>query len=203
MAFFVAIHQQAKPERVGDLLAVIRANLDAVLQLHPGRRSTQVYQLLDRPEQILSLATWESQSAFDVFRQSPSFVTAAESWSVSIQVEELEQPRRLDHMARRSRVLGCAIFTSPPERAADVEAYLLDERHLEIDRAAGLASHAVYRSRARPGRILSTHSWESLTDLEGFRVSDTPRVLNGLVAFGATMERFTGVLAAEYSAFAR
>jgi len=201
MAFFVAIHQEAWPDRLEQLLSTIREHLAASLRVHPGRRSTRVFQRLGRPTQLLALGLWDTQAAFEQFRSSRTFVETIAVCGPPPRVEVLDQLRFFERMEHRAAVMACSTLTAPPANAAAVEATLLGEQHRAVERVEGLVCREVYRARDTAGHILLVHSWRSLADLERFRVGESVRGAAALQELGATTERFTGALAAEFSAF--
>jgi heme-degrading monooxygenase HmoA len=201
MAFFVAIHQEAWPERVNELLATIRANLEASPSLHPGRRSTRVFQRLGRPTQFLSLGLWDSQAAFEEFRRSQVFVETGAVCGPPPRIEPLEQLRFFERMEHRATVMACSTVTAPPESAADVERVLLSEEHRAVEQVPGLVCREVYREQATAGHILLVHTWRSMADLDRFRAAEAVQGEATMSQLGASTERFTGSVAAEFSAF--
>jgi hypothetical protein len=85
----------------------------------------------------------------------------------------------------------------------EVEELLLSADHEQIARADGLVGREVYRSRASRGRFLLLHRWRSLQDLDRFRAAGSLEGAAVLASLGASTTRFTGALAAEYSAYER
>jgi heme-degrading monooxygenase HmoA len=201
MPFFVAIHQEAWPERLESLLATIRGNLAASRILHPGRQGTRLFQRIGQPTHLLSISEWDAEEHFERFRHSAVFVETNAVSGPSLRIEPLERLRLLQRMDRRAVVVACATVTAPPERAAEVEAVLLSEEHRAVERADGLIFREVFRSRAVVGHLLLVHGWASLAHLDRFRASESLRGEAALLQLGATTERFTGEIAAEYSSF--
>ena len=201
MVYFVAIHQEAWPDRVEELLDTIRANLAASATLHPSRRSTRVFQRLGRPTQLLSLGLWDSEAAFEEFRRSAIFVETSSRCGPPPRIEPLTQLRFFERMEHRASVMACSTLTTSPERAAAVESVLLGEQHRVVEQVPGLVCREVCREQASAGHILLVHHWQSMADLDRFRASEALRGEATLQQLGATTERFTGLLAAEFSGF--
>jgi quinol monooxygenase YgiN len=201
MAFFVAIHQEAWPDRLEQLLSAIRDNLATSTRAHPGRRSTRVFQQLGCPTQLLALGLWNDQAAFERFRRSQDFVEAVATCGPPPIIEPLEQLRLFERMEHRAAVMACSTLTAPPDQAAAVEAVLLSEQHRAVERVEGLVCREVYRARDTAGHMLLVHTWRSLADLDRFRAGEALRGEAALQQLGATTERFTGTLAAEFSSF--
>jgi heme-degrading monooxygenase HmoA len=201
MAFFVAIHQEAWPDRLDQLLGTIRETLAASPPMHPGRRSTRVFQRLGRPTQLLSLGLWDSGVSFEAFKQSRIFVETGAVCGSPPKIEPLEQLRSFERMEHRASVMACSTVTAPAERATAVEAVLLSEQHRAVERVEGLVCREVYRASDAIGHILLVHTWRSLADLNRFRAREALSGEARLQQLGAVTERFTGSLAAEFSAF--
>ena len=201
MAFYVAIHQEAWPERVDDLLATVRANLEASPQLHPGRRSTRVFQRMGQPTHLLSLALWDSQAAFEQFSRSAVFVETGTRCGPPPRIEPLEQLRFFERIEHRATVMACSTLTAPPERAGDVEAILLSERYRAVERVPGLVCREVYREQERAGHLLLVHTWRSMADLDRFRATEALQGEARFQELDTSTERFTGSLAAEFTVF--
>lgn len=201
MAFFVAIHQQVWPDRLGELLATIKANLATSRTLQPGRRTTRVFQGLGDPMQLLVLSEWVSEDAFEVFRCSSSFADLTAASGPPPRIEPLEPIRRFERFEQRLGIVACSTITATPGNTSRVQEYLLGDAHREVKGAEGLVLRYVFRSRAQVGRLVLVHGWRSLADLERFRARYSAR--SELARFGATTDRFTGALAAEFSIHSR
>jgi quinol monooxygenase YgiN len=199
VAHFVAIHQEAWPTRLSELLATIRQSLALAPTLHPGRRTTRLFQRLGRPTQLVAVSEWSDEGAFDQFRRWPVFVKTVAVCGPPPRIEPLVALRRFERMEQRSVVASCVTITTSAEREADVRDYLLREAHQRVTSQHGLVSREVYQSRVVPGRFLIVRGWSSLADLERFRATDAPEVYEGHRRLGTTVERFTGALAAELS----
>jgi quinol monooxygenase YgiN len=201
MAFFVAIHQQAWPDHLDALLVTIKRSLTAARTLHPGRRSTRVFQRLDDPTQLLALSEWASKDAFEQFRQWPTFADTIAVSGPPPRIELLEPLRRFERIEQRVGVVACSMITASAEDTAVVQEYLLEDAHREVKSADGLIRRELFRSRTHVGQLLLVHSWRSLADLERFRARYSAQA--ELARLGATVERFTGMLTTEFSVYAR
>jgi quinol monooxygenase YgiN len=197
MVYFVAIHQRAWPDRLDELLATIRQTLAGGSSLHPGRRSTRLFQSLDEPEQLIALSEWTSEDAFEQFRHWPVFVDTIATTGPPPRIEPLSPLLRFERMDRRATVVACSRITAPPPAAGAVLDYLLGEARREVTNAYGLVRRELYRSRVETGDLLLVHGWRSFADLEQFRARYSAQT--ELKRLGATAERFTGTVAAEFS----
>jgi heme-degrading monooxygenase HmoA len=203
VAHFVAIHQEAWPDRLGDLLGMIRHCLASAPMLHPGRRTTRLFQRLERPTQLVSVSEWSDEPAFERFRRWPVFARAISVCGPPPRIEPLVPLRRFERMEQRSALASCVTITASPECEAVVREYLLREAHRHVTSQHGLVSRELYQSREIPGRFLVVRSWTSLADLERFRATEAPALYDAHRRLGTTVERFTGALAAEFSIFDR
>lgn len=199
MVFVVAIHLEAQPERLDDLLRTVRASLSAARTLQPDRRSTRLFQRLGAPTSLLEVGEWTTEEGFDQFQRGSIFAETVAACDPAPEVERLERLRHFERMDQRVAVAACATVTVDPTRAQSVESMLLSEAHQQIARADGLVWREIYRSHSAVGRLLVLHGWRSLHDLERFRERGSQRGEAALAALGATTTRFTGTIAAELS----
>lgn len=198
MPFFVAIYQEAWPNRVQELLAAIRGSFDA-RGLNPGRRNARVFQRLNEQTRLLAVAEWESQAAYESLRQSPDFVRITATCGPPPTIEYLERLHLFSRVNERPAVVACATVDAAAGRVADVEAFLRGPSQREVVSSPGLVARELYRSTGALTRVLSVHSWRSLADLERFRTTVEPRLESALQGLGATVSRFTGEIAVEYA----
>jgi quinol monooxygenase YgiN len=199
MVFFTAIYQEARPDRLEGLLGTIRQSLAGARTLHPGRRTTRLFQRIGQPTQLVSISEWSDEDAFEQFRSWPVFVEAATAAGPIPRIEPLQPLRRFERMDRRAALASCVTITAPAATADAVQELLLGEMHAPVKSMSGLVSREVYRLRALPSRFLIVRSWTSLADLDRFRAVDVPQLDRIHGQLGATVERFTGALAAEFS----
>jgi quinol monooxygenase YgiN len=202
VAHFVAIHQEAWPNRLGELLTTIRQSLALAPTLHPGRRTTRLFQRLGRPTQFVAVSEWSDAQAFDQFRTWPVFVQTVAVCGPPPKIEPLIALRRFERMERRSAVASCVTVTAAPHQEAAVRDYLLRDAHQRVSSQHGLVSRELYESRVTPGRFLVLRGWSSLADLERFRATDAAELYESHRRLGSSIERFTGALAAELSLLA-
>ena len=73
MAFFVAIHREVWPDRLGEFLATVKVGLATSRTLQPGRRTTRVFQHLGEPTRLLVLSEWDREDAFDACSANHAF----------------------------------------------------------------------------------------------------------------------------------
>jgi quinol monooxygenase YgiN len=199
VAHFVAIHQEAWPDRLGELLTTIRQSLAQAPTLHPGRRTTRLFQRLGRPTQLVAVSEWSDEHDFDQFRRWPVFVQTVAVCGPPPRIEPLVALRRFERMERRSAVASCITVTASPEQEAVVRDFLLRDAHQRVMSQHGLVSRELYQSRETPGRFLVVRGWSSLADLERFRATEAAELYERHRRLGSSVERFTGALAAELS----
>jgi hypothetical protein len=99
-------------------------------------------------------------------------------------------------------VVTRAIITVPVEKAADVEGYLRGPAQQSMVSTAGFVFRELYRgySDDQPTvRLLRAHGWRSLSDMDRFRRADVSQYDTTLNMLGATVERFAGQIADQFS----
>jgi heme-degrading monooxygenase HmoA len=203
VAYFVAIHQEAWPDRVGELLSAIRHSLASASALHPGRRTTRLFQRLGRPTQLVSVSEWRDEAAFEELRQSAQFVKTNVVCGPPPRIDPLVPLRRFERMEQRIAVASCVSVTASVEQLAAVRAYMLRDADWSIATQTGLISREVYQVRDEPRRFLIVRGWSSMADLERFRRAEAAEHDEVHRRLGSNVERFTGSLAAELSVFDR
>jgi quinol monooxygenase YgiN len=77
---------------------------------------------------------------------------------------------------------------------------LVGQVRTEMLALPGLVVFDVYRTLKQPPCFVVLHRWRQRADLERFLQVTAPRLSQQLVEVGATVERFTGILAAELPA---
>ena len=198
MPFFVATYQEAWPNHVQQLLATIRGSF-AARSSHPGRRNARVFQRLNEPTQLLAITEWESQAAHESLRQSPEFVQMTTACGPAPTFEYLERLHLFHRMNQRTAVVACTTVEAPDEVLPEVEAFLRGPAQRELVSTTSVVTRELYRSIETGRRFLAVTSWRSIADLERFRANTAQRMEQELTATGATLARFTGEIAVEYS----
>jgi quinol monooxygenase YgiN len=202
MPYFVAIQRRAWPDRLHDLLAAIRRSFAASRTAAPGRHAARVFQRLNEPTTLLSLAECDSQAAFEAYQASPTFAGTTDEIGPPPVIEPLRRLYLFERMNERAVVIACATLTVPGEHEDAALEYLMGPAQLSMVSTPGLVCRELYRGSAddRPAsRFLVVHGWRSIADLDRFRSGDVTRFEDTLATWGATMERFTGEVAIEYS----
>jgi quinol monooxygenase YgiN len=199
VAFFVAVHQQVRPEHLDEVLVTMRGDFATSQRLHPGRRSTRVFQRLNYPTHLLAVGEWDSQDAYEMLKRTPHYRAVTVEADPPARIEYLKRIRIFARMAARPAIAGCVMLAVSSEHADTLERFLLDEVRWGVESAPGLISHEVYRVCQEPGRLLVVHSWRSLDDLESFRSTDRKRYDATLAELGVSTERLTGIVAAQFS----
>jgi len=199
VAYFVAMFQEAWPNRLDQLLETIRQSLASAPSLHPGRRTTRLFQRLGQSTQLLSVSEWTDERAFEQYRDWSVFVGTRAQTGPPPRIEPLVPLRRFERMEQRVALASCVTVTAPPESVASLRDFLLRDAHDSVKTVPGLVSREVYGVRHTPGQFLVVRSWTSLADLERFRATDAADLDRTHVRLGARIDRFTGALAAELS----
>lgn len=205
MPFYVAIYQQAWPEQLPQLLAAIKSSFAASRTATPGRQTARVFQRLNEPTTLLSVGEWDSQAAYEAHRSSPAFEQTMAVSGPPPDIEYLQRLHLFERMNERAVVVACVTILAPRESLAQIEEFLRGPAQLNMVATPGIVSRELYRGQAGQPvvRLLVVHGWRSLTDLERFRRADAPHFEGTLRSWGATVERFTGEIAAEYSRLER
>ena len=205
MPFFVAIYQQAWPEHLSRLLTAIKSNFAASRTAAPGRQTARVFQRLNEPTTLLSVGEWDSQASYEAHQTSSAFRQTVSETGPPPTVEYLQRLHLFERMNERAVVFACVTILAPVDHLSAVEEFLRGPAQLNMIATPGIVSRELYRgSTDRPTvRLLVVHGWRSISDLERFRRADAPQFEGALRGWGATVERFTGEIAAEFSRLER
>ena len=199
LPFFVAVHQDVRPELLDQVLATMRGYFAQSYRAHPGRRSSRIFQRLGEPTSLVAVAEWDSERDFEKLRQTASYQQVTEQADPAARIETLTLLRSFVRMLRQPAYVACIRFTAPPENAEALEAVILGKVRRDVEASEGLLGHEVFRVGVRPGQLLIVHSWASLDDLEQFRARTRPRHRVLIQGLGTVTERFTGTIAVQYS----
>jgi len=197
--FFVAVYQEVSSDRLDEILATMRGDFATSRRMHPGRRTTRVFQRLNYPTHLLALGEWDSQADYERLRRTEAYQRVTERADPPASIEYLTRLRHFARLAVPPAIVGCVTIAAPPERAAAVEAFILDDVRHVVEGAPGLAAHEAYRVGEEGGRLLVVHGWRSIEDLERFRAGEPERYEARLRELGASTDRLTGVVAEQYS----
>ncbi|MFN8634166.1 MAG: antibiotic biosynthesis monooxygenase [Chloroflexota bacterium] len=199
MPCFVAIHHQARPNRLDDLLAALRNDFATSPTQQPGRKFARLFQHVRDPQRLLSMEEWQSQEEMERHAQFPSYANAVSEAGLPPRTELLERLQHYRHMPHRPTALACTTLDTPMQRAADVESFICDDERRDALVAAGLVIRAVYRVIGSPGRLLVLHGWRAMDDLERYFGTSARGLAEMLADTGASIDQFAGQVAAEFS----
>jgi quinol monooxygenase YgiN len=195
---FVSVHQYVPPDRLSRVLATIRQDFATSRRVHPGRRSSRIFQHLDLP-QILAIGEWASAADYQRLYQSPGYRATSVASDPPARIELLSRLAYLARMHLRPSVAGAAIITAPPETSDHVVAAITTDFRREMVAEPGIVTHEIYQAQDNRCRLLVLHTWESIDALGQLRAGLSRRHEAELARLGATFERFVGWMAAEYS----
>lgn len=195
MSVAVLVRAHVQPERVDTLIAALRERMESDGGSQRGRLRERVFQRIGSPGEFLSLSQWTALGSDTGPTACTDLIRAA-----SVEPPATRRLTRLltfERPLQRTEVTACAIIVPTRGDSSTVRERVVQDRR-ELRDAPGLISHEIYVTTERPTLYLSVHSWRRLTDLQRFR--DEAGALNEtrLAEVGATLERFTGALVAEY-----
>lgn len=199
MPFFVAVYQDVRPELLDDALATMRGDFATSYRAHPGRRSSRIFQGLERPTSLIAIAEWDSERDFDRLRLTPEYQRVTVQADPPARIESLTRLRSFARMSRQPAYIACIRFVAPPEHAEALESVILTDIRYDVEASDGLVSHDVFRVGMQPGQLLIVHGWTSLDALEQFRTLTRPRHRELIEGLGVATDRFTGTIAVQYT----
>lgn len=199
MPFFVVVDQEFSPEALNRTLATIQVDFATSRALHPGRRHTRIFQRLNQPNHLLTIGEWEHQADYERLRESSRYRELVVCASPPARIATLKRLRYFARMSTRPSIVACVTMTAPRHAAETLHANVLRSTYPRIVQSPGLLTHEVYQVGTSPGSLLVVHGWRTLGDLERFRAGDGPGYGAVLAELGATVTRFTGAVAAQFS----
>lgn len=198
MPFFVAIRHQARQHQRETLLAFIREDFAASARA-ARRKFARLFQHVERPDILMAFEEWQEREDFEAHLRSPGYREALDACGLPPQPMPLERLQYYRHMPRPPTALTCTLLASAPEDAATIEAYVCEHERQRSLAASGLVLRAVYRVSEPARQLVLLHGWQTIEDLTRYAATDEPAATRALVEAGATLDRFTGQIAAEYS----
>jgi quinol monooxygenase YgiN len=199
MPYFVAVQYQARPDRLDDLLALIRRDLAVSTAAYPGRRFARVFRQDGDRSRLLGIEEWQQERDFQRHAKTPAYAEALTGCSEPPTVSTLERLQHYRHMPHQPTTLSCAILMAPPDRAEEVKRFICDEQSRDALVADGLVIRAVYRLNGETGRLLVLHGWRTRDDLLAFDATGERAATDVRAPTGTQFELFTGELVARYS----
>jgi quinol monooxygenase YgiN len=199
MPYFVAVHSEAEPDHVDDLIGLIRHDFALSAAAHPSRRFARVFQHHQEPWRLLGIEEWQEQGEFEQHLGASDVAAALAACGAPPRASPLERLQHYRHMPHQPTALACTTIAAPTDRADEVERFICDDERRDALVAGGLAIRAVYRLDGRVGHLLVLHGWRTRADLDTYVASSGRSVITRLAEIGATVERFTGEMIAQYS----
>jgi quinol monooxygenase YgiN len=199
MPFFVVVQYRARPDRVDDLLSLIRHDLATSATAYPGRRFARIFQHVQEPTRLLEIEEWQQADDFRRHVEAPNRTELLGACAVPPRTSALERLQHYRHMPHQPTALSCAIISAAPDHADDIERFICDEQRREALVADGLVLRAVYRLDGVAGQLLVLHAWRTRADLDAYDATGERMHVGVLAHAGATTELFTGEIVAQYS----
>jgi quinol monooxygenase YgiN len=197
MPLFVVSRLPVDPARLSGVLALIRAEFERA-QRRPGRLQARVFQRVGSPGDLLGVVEWDRQESYDAFRRSPTYRAILDGLAAPAHTRFCARLHLFERPLHHTEVSACAIIAPGVASPTVVEQIVLKQGRTEVIPSPGLICHEVYRTLKRPPEYIVVHRWQRLADLERFRQHTSPGLQRSLDELGATLERFTGHLVAEY-----
>ena len=197
MSVAVLVQARIKPERLAAVLAVVTQRVESANQVSRGRLRERIFQRLGAEGDLLSFSQWASTEAFGVSSTTLNPTFLADVALEPPQVHRLVRLLTFERPLQRAAVTACALIGPTRGDSRAVRERVVHDRR-EIRSARGLLSHEIYVTPGPPVVYLSIHSWRHLADLHQFREEGGRLNEQSLAEVGATLERFTGALVAEY-----
>jgi quinol monooxygenase YgiN len=200
MSFLVVVRMQARSERLADVLALVQREFGRPPSQRIGRRRGRLFQRLTTPTDLLEFSEWDSQEAYGLDRSSATHRAVLDSLEGASHARYCGRLVSFERALERSEVTTAILIDCPPAAGPRIEGFMLGEGRKALRDSVGLVSYEIYRTHKRPPSYIVVHQWRLLADLERFRVEAGTGHEAVLVDLGATIERFTGRLTAEYPA---
>ena len=197
MSISVLIQARLKPEHVCTVLTALKEQLGTTAHSSPGRLRERIFQRLGSPGELISLSHWKTAEQFQAASPALSGAAVVGAIHEPIRTHHLIRLLSFERPLRRADVTACALILPTRGDSPAVRERVVQDR-VDLHDAPGLISHEVYVTTEQPMMYVSLHSWRHLSDLQRFRTEAGPLNEQRLAEVGATLERFTGGLVAEY-----
>jgi heme-degrading monooxygenase HmoA len=198
MPFHVVVRMQAQAERLAEVLALVQREFSRSPTQGIGRRRGRLFQRLDAPTDLIGIIEWENQQRYDAYRSSATHRAILDGLAGASHARYCQRLFSFERVMQRAEVAACALIEGPASEHARMQAFVTEEGRAELLASPGLIGHEVYRAHKGPSGYIVVHQWRTLADLERFRSEKSVRHEAVLAELGATIERFTGHLTAEY-----
>lgn len=201
MSIAVLIHARIHPERVAAVLSALRDRIEP--QTGPssahlaGRLRERIFQRLGSDSELLSLGQWQSKQALATAPPTLSGDAVGSAALEPLRVHRLARLLTFERPMQRADVTACALIVPQAGDSPIIRERVVQDRQ-ELRDAPGLVSHEIYVTTGPAVTYVSVHSWRQLSDLQRFREEAGIFNEQRLAEVGATLDRFTGALVAEY-----
>lgn len=195
----VAVLMQARidPRCLSAVLEALKDRIEPAAQHASGRLRERIFQRLGSNGDLLSLSQWETAEAFVAASKTLSAEVVRDALTAPTQTHYLTRLLTFERPLQRSEVTAGALIVPTHGDSPAVRERVVHDR-AEFRDAPGLVSHEVYVTTDPPITYLSIHSWRLTSDLQRFRSETGALNERRLAEVGATLDRFTGALVAEY-----
>src|SRR4051812_22210307 len=123
MPFIVAVHYEARPDRVEALLALIRNDFALSASQQPSRRFARLFQRRHEAWRMLAVEEWQAQVDFERHAAVPDYAEALASCGSPPRLDALERLQHYRHLPHPLTALSYATITVPLDRAGDAESF--------------------------------------------------------------------------------
>jgi heme-degrading monooxygenase HmoA len=199
MPLFVVSRLQVDPSQLAEVLALIRGEFARDLR-RPGRRQARVFQRLGSPTDLLGLVEWDGEESYDAYRRSSTHRALLNGLSAPAHTRSCARLSLFEYFLQPTAVSACAIITPGLAPSTVIEEVIRQQGQADVIPSPGLVGHELYRTLEHPPIYVVMHRWRDFADLDRFRRDISPRLQRTLADLGATLERFTGQLVAEFPA---
>ncbi|MCC6175992.1 MAG: hypothetical protein IT305_11855 [Chloroflexi bacterium] len=196
MSIIVTARRQPPPDQLERAIDAFRQSWGE----GPGRarRTARVFARLGESTDLLGVGEWDSVEDYEAHRRSPRFADAAAALDGLAHVRYFERLTAFERVLEPVGVVACALIDARPDTAGPVEAFARGQGRDEMLAVPGLRFHLVGRDLTDSFRFLVVHGWRDLADLEAFRRGISGEHQAIFASFGATIERFTATIVAEF-----
>lgn len=201
MTIAVLIHARIQHERVAEVLSALRDRIELETETSPGqptgRLRERIFQRLGSDGELLSLGQWQSDQALTAAPPTLNADSVGNAAVEPVRIQRLVRLLAFERPMQRAEVTACALIVPKAGDSPIVRERVVQDRQ-ELRQAVGLVSHEIYVTIGPAVTYVSLHSWRQLSDLQRFREEAGQLNEQRLAEVGATLDRFTGALVAEY-----
>ncbi len=198
MSYYVSIEHRVESSHVEGHLSSVLRDLAASPGVYPGRLHTRIFRSLADPGYLLAIGQWSAEADFARFLGHPQVRAHVVNAEPRPRISRLILLQAYTNFSRRPSVVHLRHDRGRGRRRTRWSGSYWRRPSPAWTDWRGSSPEELYRIEGDPPRFVQVHVWATFDDMDRFRTGNGRAMVADLGTLGATLERFDGVLAAEY-----